>query len=87
MSKGGGGGGTSAPMNREEQYCKNTDNCLLFILKSNREVEYIIINPWRGCVGAGTTLGVKEGVWLPVSAALRQKQVHLSLHHVFNPAF
>lgn len=24
---------------------------LLFILKSNKEVEYIIINPWRVCVG------------------------------------
>lgn len=40
---------------QEKQYCNNTDNWYVFFfqyLKSNNEVEYIIINPWRVCVGA-----------------------------------
>lgn len=46
-------GATYMPLNKKSYIVKiqTIDRFLVLILKSNKEVEYIIINPWRICVG------------------------------------
>lgn len=46
-------GATYMPLNKKSYIAKmqTTGTFLVLILKSNKEVGYIIINPWRVCVG------------------------------------